>query len=180
MKKKKLSLPELLLILICILLLIITAGVNVLFEKYTAPKIGSKYLYVVEENDPSGIDAKGGTALLAEDARNFRMIPGDIILCYPADDPDRLCLRSIEMVETDENGKKRYLTCDSYHTDNAGLITNEKIVAVATECYRSESLGSFITFIRSLTGKLLGIVLPGIVMMIIFLRKSISARRAGE
>ena len=170
MKKPKsyFTFADILLILVCFSLMIFSAAANVLFKKYRAPKIGDRYFYLVEEHNPLRGDITDGTVLFAMDIRKIDHIAcGDIILCYPSDDPEKLSLRSVYSVIQEKNGEIVYRTRDKYNMGESGDIGKDKIVAVATGYSQSLLVGKLITFIKSPRGIVLGFVLPIVILLTI-------------
>lgn len=180
-KKKRFSPLKFLLILVCIFLLIASAAINVLFTMYKAPKILDRYIYVVEENNPLPGDVTDGAALIAMDANNVsNLAAGDIVICYPADNPGVLSLRSIEGIVQPESGEKRYRTRDASHLDDVDSITKDKILAVATGYNESWFLGKFITFTKSVRGIVLEFILPLLLLIIMLCAKIAGAKHRKE
>ena len=179
-KKKRFSPLKFLLILVCIFLLIASAAINVLFTMYKVPKIGNRYIYIVEDNNPLGVDVTDGAALLTMDATDINLAAGDIVICYPADNPAELCLRSINYKAPKEDGEIRYYTRDAYHEDDLDSISKDKIVAVATGYNESVFLGKFITFTKSVRGIILEFILPLLLLIIMLCAKIAAARNRKE
>lgn len=179
-KKKRFSPLKFLIILVCLLLLIASAAINVLFTMYKVPKIADRYIYVVEENNPLGADVTDGAALFAKETKDINLATGDIVICYPADTPDELCLRSINGIVQNESGERKYRTRDAYHVDDVDSIAKEKIVAVATGYNESEFIGRFITFSKSVRGIVLEFILPLLLLIIMLCAKIAAARNRKE
>jgi len=179
-KKKRFSPLKFLLILVCIFMLIASAAINVLFTMYKVPKICDRYIYIVEDNNPLGADVTDGAVLFAKEATDISLAAGDIVICYPADTPDELCLRSINAKSKSENGDVKYFTRDAYHVDEVASIPKEKIVAVATGYSESELLGKFISFTRSVRGIVLEFILPLLLLIIMLCARVAYARNRRE
>ncbi len=179
-KKKRFSPLKFLLIIICIFFIIISAGINVLFTLNPVPKIGNRYIYVVENNNPLDLDVTDGAALITMEAKDINLAAGDIVICYPADTPDKLCLRSINSIVQNENGDRKYRTRDAYHEDEVDSIPKEKIIAVATGYNESLELGKFITFTRSVRGIVLELILPIIILFVMICARASAAKRRKE
>lgn len=179
-RRKRFSPLKFLLILVCFFLLIVSAAINVLFNMYKVPKILDRYIYVVEDNNPLGADVTDGAALFAMDAKDINLAAGDIVICYPADDPGELCLRSINAIPQNEDGMRRYYTRDAYHEDDVDSIPKEKIVAVATGYNESEFIGKFITFTKSVRGIILEFILPLLLLIIMLCAKIAAAKSRKE
>lgn len=179
-KKKGLFILKLFIIIICISSVIISLTVNILFTKDNTPKLFGKYIYVVEENNPMPNDVSSGSALLAKDAKDVSIAVGDIVLCYPADNPDKLCLRSINyIVDAEEGAEERYYTKDSVHEDTVDSIPKDKIAAICTGYPESPELGVFIRFAQSIKGILIMLVAASVIL-VIFIIAAIAKTVSGK
>lgn len=176
-KKKRFSILKLFIIILCVTSVIVSLTVNVLFSRNKVPNLFGRYIYVVGSSNPMEGDITTGAALLAKDAKDISVITGDIILCYPADDPDNLVLRSINSITENEDGSQNYYTRDSLHEDSSGSISKDKIVAVCTGNPESYSLGQFISFAKNVKGILCMLVLPS-VLLVIFIILSIAGSKS--
>lgn len=168
-KKKRFSVLKLLVVIICITSIIISLVANILFSKNNVPSIFGRVVYVVGENNPMEGDITTGAALIAREAADISVIAGDIVVCYPADNPENLCLRSINYVVDAEDGTQRYFTRDTFHEDQTDSISKDKIVAVCTGYPESYELGQFINFAISLNGILTLLVAASVILLIIII-----------
>lgn len=175
-KKKRFSILKLLLIIICVSSVIVSLTVNILFSRNKVPNLFGRHIYVVGEANPMEGDITTGAALLAKDAKDVSVITGDIILCYPSDDPDNLVLRSINSITENEDGSQNYYTRDSLHTDDTGSISKDKIVAVCTGNPESFSLGQFIKFAMNVKGILCMLVLPSVLLVVLIIFAIVRSR----
>lgn len=182
-KKNGLSILKLLVIIICISSVIVSLTINVLFSRKSTPHIFGRYIYIVEEANPMEGDVTAGSALIAKEADNISLTVGDIVLCYPADAPDTLSLRSINYIVDTDDGGERYYTKDSLHEDTTDSISKDKIVAVCTGYPESAELGAFIRFAQGLKGILILLVLASVILVIfiiIAIAKAISSKNEDE
>lgn len=168
-KKKRFSVLKLLVVIICITSIIISLAANILFSKNNVPSIFGRVIYVVGENNAMEGDITTGAALIAKEADDISVIAGDIVVCYPADSPANLCLRSINYVVDAEDGTQRYFTRDTFHEDQTDSITKDKIVAVCTGYPESYELGQFISFAISVNGILTLLVASSVILLIIII-----------
>lgn len=168
-KKKRFSVLKLLVVIICITSVIISLAANILFSKNNVPSIFGRVIYVVGENNAMEGDITTGAALIAKEAADISVIAGDIVVCYPADSPENLCLRSINYVVDAEDGTQRYFTRDTFHEDQTDSITKDKIVAVCTGYPESYELGQFISFAISVNGILILLVAASVILLIIII-----------
>lgn len=178
-KKKRFSVLKLLIVILCITSVIVSAGINILFAGGKTPEIFSRHIYVVGEDNPMAGTITTGAALLSMDADNISIATGDIVLCYPADAPDKLSLRSISFIAENEEGTS-YYTMDSLHEDTAGSITKDKIVAICTGYNESLELGRFITFAKSVKGIIFLLGLPAVLLIIVLFATIAGARRSDD
>lgn len=179
-KKKRFSVLKLLIVIICITSVIASACANLLFANGKTPEIFGRHIYVVGEDNPMSGDITTGSALISMDAQNISIATGDIVLCYPADAPNKLTLRSISFIAQGDNGAETYYTKDSYHEDTDGSITKNQIVAVCTGYPESIELGNFITFARSLNGILILLGVPAIILLLVLITTIIRSRSEDE
>lgn len=179
-KKKRFSFLKLLVIILCIAAIIVSAGANILFSGGKTPALFGRHIYLVGDNNPMPGDITTGAALLAKDAEGVTINPGDIVLCYPADNPDKLCLRSISVISEADNGAQAYYTKDSVHEDSTGAITKSSIAAVCTGYPESLELGRFITFARSMTGIIVLLAIPMLLLLIFIISAIARSKRTDD
>lgn len=179
-KNKGFSILRLLIAIICIFSIIISVGVNVLFTQSKIPHISDRYIYIVEEPNPLSGDVSTGAALIAKDAKNVSIAAGDIVICYPADDPSELTLRSINAVVESEYGTERFYTRDSVHEDNTDSITKDKILAVCTGYPESVELGQFLLFTLDIKGIIAELIVPCVILLILLIIKIASSKNAED
>ncbi len=179
-KKKRFSVLKLLIVIICITSVIVSAAINILFAKGKTPEIFGRHIYVVGEDNPMSGTITTGSALISKDAEGITLATGDIVLCYPADAPDKLSLRSISFIAEGEDGSTSYYTMDSLHEDTAGSITKDKVVAICTGYNESLELGRFITFAKELKGIILLLGVPALLLIIVLFATIAGARRSDD
>ncbi|MBR3902001.1 MAG: hypothetical protein IKJ60_10735 [Ruminococcus sp.] len=175
-KKKRFSALKLLIVILCITSVIVSAGINILFAGDKTPKLFDRYIYVVGEDNPMEGEITTGAALISMDAKKHGVVAtGDIILCYPADNPSTLSLRSVSFISEGDEGTS-YYTMDSFHEDTTGAITFDKIVAICTGYNESLELGRFITFARQLKGIIALLGVPALLLIIILFTSILGSR----
>lgn len=179
-KKKRFSVLKLLIVIICITSIIISLAANILFSRNNVPSIFGRVIYVVDENNPMEGDLTTGAALIAKEAIDISIMTGDIVICYPSDNPESLCLRSINYVVEAEDGTSRYFTRDSFHEDQTDSISKDKIVAVCTGYPESLALGKFINFAVSMNGILILLVATSVILVIFIIAAIVSSHSAKE
>lgn len=168
--KKSFSVLKLLITVIAILFIIISIALNIGFSKGKTPHVFGRYIYIVPD-DSLGDNVETGAALIAGDAANASLINGDIVLCYPANDPSKLTLRCIYDIVTDDSGVEKYYTANASGPDMTDSITKDSIKAVCTGYPENLELGKFITFTTSIPGILLEFVLPCVILVIFVIVK---------
>lgn len=179
-KKKRFSVLKLLIIIICTVSIIVSAAVNILFAGGKTPEIFGRYIYVVGEDNPMSGEITTGAALISMNAQKISIATGDIILCYPADNPSHLSLRSVSFVAEGDDGSTSYYTQDSYHEDTAGSITKDKITAVCTGYPESPELGRFITFARKTNGIIALLAVPALLIVIFIIAAVMKSRSSDD
>lgn len=184
-KKKRFSALKLLIVILCITSVIVSAGINILFAGDKTPKIFDRYIYVVGEESPIN-EIRPGAALIARDLKKHEADPkkgeastGDIVLCYPADNPAQLSVRCISFISESEEGTQ-YYTMDSLHEDTTGSIAKDKIVAMCSSYNESLELGRFIVFARQLKGIIALLGVPALLLIIILFASILGSRNEEE
>lgn len=177
-KKKRFSVLKLLIIILCIVAIILSAASNFLFAGGKTPHILGRYIYLVGDDNPMTGDITTGAALISMEADNISIATGDIILCYPADNPDKLTLRSVSFVAESDDGVTSYYTKDSYHDDEA-TISKASIVAVCTGYPESLELGRLINFAKSITGIVALLAVP-LLLIVLFIITALASRQGEE
>lgn len=179
-KKKRFSFLKLLVIILCITAIIASAGANILFAGGKTPKLFGWHIYLVGDDNPMAGNITTGAALIAKDAEGVTINPGDIILCYPADNPNNLCLRSVTVISEADNGAPAYYTKDSLHEDSAGAITKSSVSAVVSGYSESLELGRFITFAKSMTGIIVLLGVPVLLLLIFIISAVARSKRSDD
>lgn len=179
-KKKRFSILKCFISIICVIFIAVTIAINVFYSQNKTPNILGRYFYIVTENDTNGIsDVTPGAAIIAKDASNISIAQKDLVLCYPAGDPNNLRLCGIYNIITGDDGIEKYQTYYDGHEDNTDLITKEKIAAVCTGYPESTELGIFITFTRSIPGIVAELIIPCIILLVFFISR-MSAKEEEE
>lgn len=175
-KKKRFSILKCFISIICVIFIAAAVAVNIIYSQNKTPNLLGRYFYIVTENDTNGIsDVTVGAAIIAKDADGISVAQKDLVLCYPAGDPDNLRLCGIYNIVQSEDGTEKYQLYYDGHEDNMELITKEKIAAVCTGYPESAELGSFIIFTRSIPGIVAELIIPCIILLVFFISR-ISAK----
>ena len=175
-KEKRFSILKFVLIALSIILIVLSIIINIAFSGGKTPKLFGRYVYVVKETDNMGDSVTEGAALLAADAKNADISKGDIVLCYPANDPENLKVLSIYDIVSSEDGTQKFITADASRIGSEESITKDKIIAKCTGYGQSLGIGSFVKFASSIKGILALLVLPCVLLVIFFIAKIASTK----
>lgn len=177
MKNKGVSILKGFLIIVCVLLIAVAAGVNVAFSNGKIPHFLGRYIYIVDKKDSMSNYVSEGSALIAKEAKSQSITSGMIVICYPADNPDEVRVREITTADTvnDKYGTKDDKHIDKAGPDEDGTISKDKILAVCSGYPESEDLGAFITFTTSIKGILALLILPCIILVVLLIIKIASS-----
>ncbi len=175
-KNKGFSVFRLLITILCLFSVAVCVSVNVIFTRDKVPAISDRYIYLVEEPNPLAGDISSNSALIARSAKNISIAEGDIVICYPADAPDTMTLRSINSIVDTEDGTQRYYTRDAVHEDNSASISKDDIVAVCTGYPESVELGMFINFTLSMTGIIAELIFPCVLLILMLIIKIVASK----
>lgn len=176
--KKRFSLLKVIITVICILFIVASLAVNILFSGNKIPNFFGRYFYVVDSNSV-GEGVTPSALILAKEKSDKPAANGDIVLCYP-DETDQLQLRGIcDIVET-EDGQRKYAigigsTAVVDENGDRVTITDDKIAAVCTGSTQSLELGRFIQFTLNIKGILLELILPCVILVIFLIVKIASS-----
>ena len=174
--KKRFSVLKFVIIVICIILIVVSIVVNIFFSGGKTPKIFGNYIYIVKEADNMGGNVTEGAALIAPDASDLSIAKGDIVLAYPANDPEKLHVVSIYDIVSAEDGSQRYTTADASNVGSSESIPKESIAALCTGHTESKELGVFLRFASSIKGILALLVLPCVLLVVCLIGKIASAK----
>lgn len=175
-KKKRFSVLKFVLIVLCILLIVVSIIVNIGFSGGKTPKLFGRYFYIVKEADNMGDNVTKGACLISPDAKDAAIAKGDIVLCYPANDPNTLKVLSIYDVVTAEDGSTKYITADATNVGSEDSISKENIAAICTGHTESAELGALIRFASSIKGIICLLVLPCVLLVIFLIAKLASSK----
>ncbi|MCR4794694.1 MAG: hypothetical protein K5898_05925 [Ruminococcus sp.] len=174
--KKRFSILKCVIIVLCLILIVVSIIVNIMFSGGKTPKIFGNYIYVVKASDNMGNNVTEGAALIAPDAKDLSIAKGDIVLAYPAAEPEKLHVLSIYDVVTAEDGTEKYTTADASNVGSSESISKDSIVALCTGHTESKELGWFIRFASSIKGILLLLVLPCVLLVVMLIIKIASGK----
>ncbi|MBP5379905.1 MAG: hypothetical protein J6Y64_10245 [Ruminococcus sp.] len=175
-KKKRFSVLKFVLIVLCILLIVVSIIVNIGFSGGKTPKLFGRYFYIVKEADNMGDNVTKGACLISPDAKDENISKGDIVLCYPANDPNTLKVLSIYDVVTAEDGSIKYITADATNVGSEESISKDNIAAICTGHTESAELGALGRFASSIKGIIFLLVLPCVLLVIMLIAKLASGK----
>ena len=182
-KNKGFSVLKVFIAVICVLFIIISVLVNVLFADGKIPHLLGRYIYIAEDTSDVGDSVKSGAVLIAKDASNSTLSPDDIVLCYPTDSPDKIKLRSITKIKGDQYklpDAAYNSTHDKNYDDEEFFVAKDKILAKCTGYPQSLEIGKFITFTKSIKGLLLELILPAVILVIFLIAKIASSKNDAD
>ena len=165
-KKRVGSVFAVLLVIVLLLIAASTVAANVMFSGDRVPKLGSYYLYLHDNADMEP-DIPQNTLVVAKEAGNTSLSPGNKVLCYLAD--GNMALRVIYQITLNEDGSTSYYPGTAVEQGSELTIPRTNIFAICT--WQSQALYNYITFAASVSGLMLLLVLPCVILIIMLLVK---------
>ena len=178
-KKKRFSILRCFVSIICVLFIVVSVGINIIYSQTNTPNFFGRYLYTITERDTNGIDVTQGATIIAMEASGISIAQKDLVLCCPSGDENDLRLCGIFDIIQTEDGTEKYQIYYDGHEDNENLITKEDIKAVCTGYPQSMELGSFIAFTRKVPGIVAELIIPCIILLVFFISR-LSAKEEEE
>ncbi|MDE6658371.1 MAG: hypothetical protein K2J88_07310 [Oscillospiraceae bacterium] len=155
--------------LLVIILLITVAGTiasNLIFSGERVPKIAGYYLYL-QESDNMSPDIPEKSLVLAKPSISEELQEGNKVLCYLAD--GTLAVRNIYKIEQTEDSTINYYPATVQEQGVDLVIPRTNIFAICT--WASTELYQYVTFATSVTGLMILLVLPCVILIIMLLVK---------
>ncbi len=175
MKKSKslgFSIFFVVLTIILIALIIFTVGVNYIFgSSVRSGKVFGKNIFVMN-SDIMSPELKKGAAIISESDEISVLIEGNVIL-FNEDTGFENVMRIVEVVHNTD--QTVYRVAGDNAQDNILNVPKENVIAKCTKVI--PNLGKTILFLKSITGILLGMILPCIILLVMLLVKIFSVRR---
>ena len=165
-KKRVGSVFAVLLVIVLLLVAASTVAANVMFANDRVPKIGSYYLYLHDSADMEP-DFPQNTLVVAKEAGNTSLSPGNKVLCYLAD--GNMALRVIYQITLNEDGSTSYYPGTAIEQGSELTIPRTNIFAICT--WQSQALYEYVTFAASVSGLMLLLVLPCVILIFMLLIK---------
>lgn len=165
-KKKGGSVFSVLFVIILVLIVAATAGLNLIFSGDGVPQIAGNYLYMQESGDMAP-DIPEKSLVIAQKAGNKSISPGSKVLCYSADNSS-IGLRVIYQITVSEmDGTTLYYPGTAVDQGSELTIPRTNIFAICD--MQSQPLYTVVHFATSVPGLLTLLVLPCIIMIIMLL-----------
>ncbi len=175
MKKGKslgLSIFFVVLTIILIAMVIFTVGVNYIFgSSVRSGNVFGKNIFIMNSNimEP---ELPKGSAIIAKSDEISVLIEGNVIL-FNEDKGFENIMRIVEVVHNTD--QTVYRVAGDNAKDNILNVPKENVIAKCTQI--APNLGRIITFLKSITGIILGMILPCVILLAMLLIKIFSVRR---
>ena len=168
MKKTKKARSVFAVLLAIVLLLVVASTIftHVLFSNDKLPAFAGYHLYLHETEDMEP-DIPQNSLVLAKDAPNASITPGNKVLCYLSD--GTLALRVIYQVTVNEDGTSSYYPGTALDQGSELTIPRANIFALCE--WQSKDLYKYIKFATSVGGIMLLLVVPCIILILMILAK---------
>jgi len=180
--KKGFSILKFFIILACIIFIVLSLSVNILFNQKNTPKFFGYYVYVLNNKDMGALLPEG-TALISKSAENLEIKQGDIILCH-LNDSDDVIIRTVYKTASDEatGSDVYYLSTATAQDDNSvtDFIPKENVLALCTGYPQNANLGRWINFTLNIKGIVIQLILPSIILVILLIAKIASSKDSDE
>lgn len=165
-KKKGKSVFAVLFVIVLLFIIAATVTTNVIFSGDRVPKVAGYYLYLHEEADMEP-DIPQNSLVLAKEAPQTSLSPGSKVLCYLSD--GNLALRVIYQMTLDSDNQTLYYPGTRLEQGNELTIPRTNIFAICN--WASKELYQFVKFSTSVSGLMVCLVVPCIILIIMLLVK---------
>lgn len=175
MKKGKnlgLSIFMLVLTIVLIAVVVFTAGVNYIFgSSIRSGSVFGKNVFVMNSNvmEP---EISEGSAVIADSKEIAVLTEGNVILFIEEQGFENV-MRIVEVVHNTDSTV--YRVAGDSAQDNILNVPKENVIAKCTK--ESERLGGVIKFMKSMTGIIIGMIIPCILLLVMLILKIVSVRR---
>lgn len=164
--KKFRSVFSILLVIVLLLVVASTIYFNILFARNKMPKLGSNYLYLHETEDMEP-DIPQNSLVLAKDAPTATIVPGNKVLCTLSD--GTVGLRVIYQITVNADGTSSYYPGTAVEQGSELMLKREDIFAICE--WQSRDLYKYLTFVTSVGGIMLLLVVPCVILIMMILAK---------
>lgn len=159
-------------LIVCILC---TVGVNYIFSSSSSSgRIFGKNIYIMNTADMMP-ELEKGAAVIAEDSEITVLTEGNVIL-FKQDKNVENVMRIVEVVHNTDSTVYR-VASDSKPNEIID-VSKENVIAKCTT--ESAHLGKIIRFLKGITGILVGMILPCVVLLALLILKIFSIRKRGK
>ncbi len=165
-KKRGNSVFAVLIVIVLILVVVCSVATNIIFSGDKIPQIGNYYLYLHEATDMEP-DVPEKSFVLSKEIDASGIVPGNKVLCYLSD--GTLALRVIYQITDNEDGTTSYYPGTAINQGSELTIPRENIFAICT--WQSKALYKYITFATEVSGLMLLLVVPCIILIVMLLFK---------
>jgi len=175
-KERRVSCLGALLILCMLLFAGVTAAVNLLLNDGKMLHVAGKYAFYYDRDD-MGTTIPKGSFVLAEDATNVEEL-NTVIYKTTAGD-HRVAIVSLKLDHTEEGTQGSavyYLTTISDPEPIA--VSPSDILAICKQ--KNKEIGAVIGFLLTLTGMIVGLILPCFILLLYLIAAMVSAREKGQ
>ncbi len=160
------SIFSILLVIVLLIIVACTIVTNVLFADDKIPKIAGYHLYLHEAVDMEP-DIPQNSLVLAKDAPNQSLAPGNKVLCKLSD--GSMGVRVISQITVNQDGSSSYYPATALEQNTELTIPRENIIAVCE--WQSRDLYRYVTFTTSVGGIMALLIVPCIILIIMVLAK---------
>ena len=174
-KKKGGSVFFFFLVIVLLLSVALTVGANLIFSGDRVPMIAGYYLYLHETDDMEP-DIPADSLVLAKEAGQTSLQPGNKVLCYLND--GNMQLRVIYNIAVNEDGSTSYFPGTAVEQGSELAIPRGNIFAICT--WASKELYTVVKFSTSVMGLMAMLVIPCIILIIMLLVKIAKSSRNDE
>lgn len=178
MKRNKslgLSIFFLVLTVVLIAVVIFTVGINYIFgASVRSGRIFGKNIFVMN-SDIMEPELSKGSAIIADSNEISVLIEGNVILFSEQKGFENI-MRIVEVVH--DTDKTVYRVAGDNDQSNVLNVPKENVIAKCTT--ESPRLGKVITFLKSMTGVILGMIVPCIILLVMLMVKIFSAKRRNK
>lgn len=155
--------------------IVCTVGINYIFgSSSSSGHIFGKYVYIMSTDDMMP-ELEKGAAVIAEDNEITVFTEGNVIL-FKQDKNNESIMRIVEVVYNTDSTVYR-VSADSKQ-DEIIDVPKENVIAKCTT--ESMTLGKVIKFCKGITGILVGMILPCVILLAMLIFKIYSVRKRGN
>ncbi|MBE6845698.1 MAG: hypothetical protein E7508_08335 [Ruminococcus sp.] len=174
-KKFGLTIFQVVLSIVLIALIIFSVGVNYIFgSSMKSGSVFGKNIYVMNTDL---MDSEGGipegAAVIGDSNETAVLTEGNVILFSETAEVENV-MRIVEVVHNTDNTVYRVAADNA--SDNILNVPKENVIAKCT--VQSEKLGSVITFLKSMAGILVGMIIPCLILLVMLIFKILSVKRS--